>query len=138
MILNKLPYYLISVIFLFLFVIYGCDSNNANNDLICSIQEMQDRFANTQCIADELVSGCTNILCSGIDVSVLSFNENCIVVDCETLECQGIRIENTNPITIVSGLLTELSISELNGLPMGVFVINETETPFDCIFIAIN
>lgn len=142
MVLNKLPYHLISIIVLFPFVIYGCDSNNANNELICSIQEMQERFANTECIAQELVSGCNNINCRNVGGSIIGekeisfggFSDRCTVLNCETMECE-LRVDGTD---FEPGLMSELVISEMNGLPMGVFVIDETETPFDCVFIAIN
>jgi hypothetical protein len=44
-----------------LLLIYGGCSNGGGDNGICGLQEMQNRFADTDCIAEELVTGCTNI-----------------------------------------------------------------------------
>jgi len=126
--------------FLLLFLYGGCSSNNGRDDLICDIQEMQSRFADTDCIAEELVTGCSNISCRSqgeASVSVGNFDDNCTVLDCATLECEQIIIQ-TDEIILSPGLLTNVVINEANGLPSGLFVVDDMEVPFDCTYIAIN
>jgi hypothetical protein len=135
---RRISFYILLIPFLLLSLYGGCGGSGGSNELICSPEEMQDRFAETDCIAEELVTGCTNIGCIGDDVSVGSFDENCIVVDCETLECERITIRQTNPQIAVEGFLTELIIDETNGLPSGIVVADEMEFPFDCFFISNN
>ncbi len=142
MILNKSLYILTSTLFLCLVFTFSCDSNNANNDLICSVQEMQDRFAETNCIAEELVMGCSNINCRNVsrpgigekEIRFSGFSNRCTILDCETMECE-LLVSGTD---FELGLVSELVISKINGLPAGAFIINEAETPFDCIGIAVN
>jgi len=135
---RRISFYILLIPFLLLSLYGGCGDSGGSNELICSPEEMQDRFAETDCIAEELVTGCTNIGCIGDDVSVGNFDENCIVVDCETLECERITIRQTNPQIAVEGFLTELIINEINGLPSGIVVADEMEFPFDCFFISNN
>lgn len=132
----KIPKALISLLLLLFLFTAGCDDSK-NFGLLCSFEEMRERFANTDCIADEMVSGCTNITCrGGVEVSIGNFDEQCTVVDCETLECERITIESTFPSTIASGFLTELMINPDNGLPSGIAVAEEMDLPFTCSFIA--
>jgi hypothetical protein len=110
----------------------GCGGSGGSNELICSPEEMQDRFAETECIAEELITGCVNIECLALGeptISVGRFGNRCTLIDCETLECEPISI---SPSSVVSGFLTELVIDEMNGLPAGVFNIDGIEdTPFE-------
>ena len=131
----KFPKVFVPFILLSLFLLYSCDSNNSG-EFVCEFDEMQERFTNTDCIADEMVTGCTNLSCGGVEVSVGNFDEQCTVVDCETLECERITVETTFPSTIASGFLTELVINPDNGLPSGIAVADEMEFPFTCSFIA--
>jgi hypothetical protein len=133
---KRISFYILLIPFLLLSLYGGCGDSGGSNELICSPEEMQDRFADTDCIAEEMVIGCTNISCSGIDVSVGNFDENCTVIDCETLECERITISNTNPVSVVPGLLTELVVNEINGLPSGIVVADDLEAPFECSFIS--
>lgn len=132
------------IIWFLLMIIISCDSNDGNNDLICSVQKMEDRFASTGCIAEELVTGCANIECGTVggptigsgDISVGRFGERCAVIDCETLECDPIVVGSSS---FVTGILTNLVINDINGLPEGIFVIEGfDDTPFECIFLSVN
>jgi len=98
---------------------------------------MENRFAQTDCIAEELVTGCSNITCDGADISVGNFDEKCTVVDCKTLECDDIIINSGEPV-LMQGFLTQLVINETSSLPAGIFVVDEIESPFECVYIAIN
>lgn len=136
--MNKIPTLLIP--FLLLFLYGGCGNDGGSNDFICSMQQMQSRFANTDCIAEELVTGCSNISCRSqgeTAVSVGNFDENCTVLDCTTLECEQIIIQ-TEELILLPGLLTDIVFNEANGLPSGLFVIEDIETPFICNYISIN
>jgi hypothetical protein len=43
-----------------------------------------------------------------------------------------------NQTMVVPGLLSELFVNETSGLPSGAFDVNDTQTSFDCGFIANN
>ena len=132
---------ILQIPFLLLLIYGGCSGGGGSNELICSFQEMQDRFAETACIAEELVTGCSNIACDSTDNTNIvagNFDNNCIVVDCETLECELSITPLNEPVIAVEGFMVELVIDEMNGLPAGVFVVEETQSPFDCIFIAVD
>jgi len=122
-----------------LIMIISCDDSCGykNDELTCSLEQMQDRFANTSCIAEELVAGCSNILCKSTGepaIRASNFVNDCRVVDCETLACDTIVVGTPGGEMLVPGFLTELVINEMNELPSGLFI----DTPFDCIFIAVN
>ena len=122
-----------------LIIIISCDDRCGykNDELMCSLEQMQDRFANTSCIAEELIAGCSNIFCRSTEEPVIraaNFINDCRVVDCETLACNTIVFGTSGGEMLVPGFLTELVINEMSGLPSGLFI----DTPFDCIFIAVN
>lgn len=131
---HKMKNILILLVPILIILLYG-GCSNSNNELVCNIEEMQTRFANTDCIAEELVFGCTNIFCRSEDASAVNFDENCSVVDCETLECERIELSTEPIVTTLPGFMTDLNISDLNGLPTGNFLINDMEILFGCGFI---
>ena len=108
----------------------GCgDSNN------CAFLEYEENLANSECLAEDfnnmrLLRGCSiTVNCSGIDTRISRFGK-CTVIDCETLECEEILFEGEP----VSGFMAELENDMTNILPTGVFVIDEMEIPFECIY----
>jgi hypothetical protein len=108
----------------------GCgDSNN------CAFLEYEENLANSECLAEDfidmkLLRGCSiGIGCNGMDTSIFNF-DTCTVIDCETLECENIFFEG-EPFT---GFMAELENDMTNILPTGVFVIEEMEIPFECLF----
>ena len=115
-------------------MIISCDDkrDSKNDELICSLEQMRDRFANTSCIAEELVTGCSNIFCRSTEeplIRAANFINDCRVVDCETLACNTLLVGTPGGEMLVPGFLTELVINKINGLPSGLFI----DTPFDCI-----
>jgi len=108
----------------------GCgDSNN------CAFLEYEENLANSECLAEDflnmkLLRGCSIFVgCRGIDTRISRFGK-CTVIDCETLECEEIFFEG-EPFT---GFMAELENDMTNILPTGVFVIEEMEIPFECLF----
>lgn len=130
----KVPKIVVPFILLCLFLVYGCDSGGGGEH-VCSFYEMQERFANTNCITEEFITGCSNLGCSnrgdaGIgvkEISAFRFSERCTFLDCETLECE-LRVSGES----LFGLVSELSIDEMTMTPIGIFVLDEQESPFTC------
>lgn len=123
----------ISVFFVLLIVllVYGCDSDGGNSQN-CSLEEIREQFANTECIADEMVNGCPNLVCESIEpnsILIGRFRDNCSEIDCETLECELL----VGGDQLVLGMLSELVIDEISGLPTGFVVIGEDQAPFECL-----
>ena len=108
----------------------GCGDDGP---FVCDSQLMRDRFADTDCIAEEFIIGCQNIFCRADRTNVVNISEQCLVIDCETLECERISVSTT---TVLPGFMTDLFISENNGLPAGNFVVDEQENPFTCAFVS--
>jgi len=128
--MNRYSY--LSLLFLILFLYGGCgDSNN------CAIIEYEENLVNSECLAEDfnktrLLRGCSiNLFCSGMDTGISRSNiGKCTVIDCKTLECDEISFEGET----VSGFMAELENDMANILPTGVFVIDEMEIPFECIY----
>ena len=123
--------YTFMLLFLILFLYGGC----GNDDKICAFQEYEENLANSECIAEDflnmkLLRGCSLFVgCNGTDTRILNFG-TCTVIDCETLECEDILFEGEQ----FTGFMAELENGMTNILPTGVFVINEMEIPFSCLF----
>jgi len=111
----------------------GC----GDDDKICAFQEYEENLANSECLAEDflnmkLLRGCSLFVgCNGTDTRIFNF-DTCTVIDCETLECEDIFFEGEQ----FTGFMAELENDMTNILPTGVFVINEMEIPFECLFAA--
>ena len=126
------------ILILSLFIFYSCDSGGDDDFQFCTVEELQEQFANTECIAEEFVNGCSNIECgnrgmTGIGEKEISFGGSsiCNIVDCETMECE-LRVSGSETLL---GLVSELMIDETIGLPTGNFSIENQESTFECLIV---
>jgi len=120
--------FLISVLILGNFLI-GCD-DKGGNDRSCTFEEFREMVANTDCLAEELLFGCSNVGCRGFDPSFQTgLLDDCIVIDCETLSCGALSVGD-NPAQ--PGLLAELTVDEITGFPIGIYQVDELEGEFAC------
>jgi hypothetical protein len=117
------------VSFIVLFNIVACD-DSGNSGSRCTFDEYREMVANTDCLAEELLFGCSNVGCRGFDPSFQTgFLDDCIVIDCETLSCETLSVgdEPSQP-----GLLAELTVDEITGFPIGIYQVDDLEGEFAC------
>lgn len=120
------------LILFYLFSFLACDNNNSDDEQFCQLDEFMENVANSECLAEELLAGCSNVDCSGSNPSTSVNLLSCSFVDCETLSCESISFVNINQSIDQPGLMAEISIDELTGLPAGIFVLEDLENDFKC------
>lgn len=137
--LFKLPKAVSLLLLLSFILVVGCDSDNGGDSdfQFCTVEEIEEQFATTDCIAEEFTMGCSNVECdnranSGIGIKEISFGgaSNCTVLDCETMECE-LRVSGESLL----GFVAELKIGEMSGLPTGVFRVENQESAFVCFVV---
>lgn len=123
--------------------ITSCDDEciNCAPKSFCSPQELADNAATSTCLAEDYINGygCPNMACFSNDPDISSGDRStCTVIDCQTLSCEDLRLSTFFPETsmlessVESGLVANLSLDDISGLPMGTFIIDELEGEFTC------
>ncbi len=123
-----------TILFIFsvlvLFNIIACD-DSGNSGSQCTFEEYLENVANTNCLAEELLFGCSNVGCRGFDPNFQTgFLDDCIAIDCQTLSCETLTVGTEEPAQ--PGLLTELTVDEITGFPIGIYQVDSAEGEFAC------
>jgi len=140
------------ILFLFSIVIVlsfaACDDEciNCQPASFCgSLDELAEKAAISECLAEDFIKGfgCPNMFCASNDPDISAGDlSTCTVIDCQTLSCEGLRLSTFFPVEsmliteTVSGLIADISVDEISGLPTGTFIVDDLEGDFSC-FVAI-
>lgn len=118
---------------LILITLSGCDDECINclpKSACDSLDEIRETAANSECLAEDFITGfgCSNTFYNANNPRISVGDRNlCTVIDCETLSCEGMRVESGPP---EPGVVEQLSIDEMTGLPIGVFVVDIFQSEF--------
>ncbi len=101
---------------------------------------------NSECIAEDIVRACEGYGCRSETYRFsLNRNEDCVIIDCETIQCDDVRstIPTDDPSIFMQieqlGTITILGLDESN-LPFGFVDVNDelvgnVQEEFDCFFV---
>lgn len=126
------------LVFLFsvslMFAITACDDEciNCTPKSFCSSDELRENVASSVCLAEDYITGfgCPNFSCFSHDPDINDGDlSTCTVIDCQTLNCEDMRVDFGPP---QPGLIADISIDEMSGLPVGLFIVDELESEFSC------
>ena len=126
---------LLAVLVILSFTITGCDDEciNCTPASFCSNEELIENAANSVCLAEDYLVGfgCPNVGCFSRNPDINDGDlSTCTVIDCETLSCEDMRIEFMDP---EPGLITNISLDETTGSPIGLFEVDDMIGEFDCL-----
>ncbi len=126
---------LLAVLVLISFSIAGCDDEciNCTPGSFCSNEELIENAANSTCLAEDYLIGfgCPNVGCFSRNPDINDGDLNtCTVIDCETLSCEEMRVDFNEP---EPGLITNISLEEMTGSPIGLFEVDDLIGNFNCL-----
>ncbi|MEX0999362.1 MAG: hypothetical protein WD000_05310 [Thermodesulfobacteriota bacterium] len=125
--------FLVSVLFLFSFTACDDECVNCTPGSFCNTEELRENVANSVCLAEDYIIGfgCPNVGCFSSDPDINDGDlSTCTVIDCQTLSCEDMRVLFNDP---QPGLITEISVDEITGLPIGIFEVDGLEAEFTCL-----
>ena len=85
-------------------------------------------ISNSECVAESLTNSCQFACCSFSGGFTNILKPNCIALDCGTVQCERIFLDNNGEI---SGTITDLKINDM-GQPVGVINIDGEDRLFGC------
>ncbi len=85
-------------------------------------------ISNSECVAQSLTNSCQFASCSFSGGFTNILKPNCIALDCGTVQCERIFLDDNGEI---SGTITDLKINDI-GQPVGVISIDGEDRPFGC------
>ena len=122
--------------------ITSCDECiNCTPGSFCSTDKLAEKAAISECLAEDFIKGfgCPNMFCASNDPDISAGDlSTCTVIDCETLSCEGLRLSTFFPVEsmliteTVSGLIADISLDEISGLPTGTFIVDDLQGEFTC------
>lgn len=122
--------------------ITSCDECvNCQSNASCSTEKLAEKAGESECLAEDFIRsfGCPNMGCFSNDPDISTGDRRaCTFIDCETLSCDDLRLttffpeESIQTTEVVSGLIADISVDEMSGLPMGVFLVDDLQSEFTC------